>query len=145
MAASVTISAPINGSPLLITDTSTSLPTITSRTLTIFGPTGTLLATINMGASLSTTYVITQDQWLRFVLTLNAGAFVATADYLSEGIYYNGLINQVKSGCGCSGSSLCSDTAKAMLSDKAAVFYTTYGFAVNADTAIKAADQLILS
>ena len=144
MAASVVISSPISGSPLLITDTSTGLPTITSRVLTIFGPTGTLLATINMGASLTNTYAITGDQWLRFVLTLNAGAYTAETQYLSENFYYNGLINQVKSGCGCSGDSLCADPAKAILSDKAALFYTTYGFAVNADTCIKAADALIL-
>src|SRR6185312_17215220 len=103
MAASVTINAPVGATPLLITDSSTGLPTITSRVLTIYGPTGTLLSTINMGASLTTTYAITQDQWLRFVLTLNSGAYTAQSDYISEGFYYGGLISQSKSGCGCSG------------------------------------------
>lgn len=144
MAASATISAPISGSPLLFTDTSTDLPTITSRILTIYAADGTLLDTINMGASLTASYPITTDQWLRFVLTLNVGAYSVTVDYLSENFYYNGLINHVKSGCACSGNTLCADPAKAMLSDKAAVFYTTYGMAVNADTCIRAADALIL-
>jgi len=143
MPASGSVSQPISGTPLTFTDTSTGI-TVSSRVLTIYSATGALLNTINMGASLTTTYAITGDQWLRFVLTLNSGAYTATVDFLSENFYYNGLINQVKSGCGCSGDSLCADPAKAMLSDKAALFYTTYGFAVNADTCIKAADALIL-
>lgn len=144
MGASLSISTPISGTPILVTDTSTGLPTITSRVLTVFDATGTLLATINMGSSPTATYAVTGDQWLRFVLTLNAGAYTATGDFLLENFYYNGLVNNVKTGCGCSGNSLCSDTTKAMLSDKAAVFYATYGLAVNSDTCIKAADALIL-
>lgn len=144
MPASVTISAPLSGSPLLVTDSSTGLPSISSRILTVYSPTGTLLDTIDMGANLTTTYDITQDQWLRFVLTLNSGAYTEEVQYISVGFYYKALIAQSKSGCGCSGNSLCSDTAKAMMAEKAAIFYTTYGLAVNADTSIKAADALII-
>lgn len=145
MAASAKVTQGIDPTILTFWDTSTALPTITSRVLTIFSPTNTLLDTIDMGAAVTTTYAITQDQWLRFVLTLNDGAYVVITDYISEGFYYQALINQSKTDCGCSSkNSLCSDTAKAMLSDKAAVFYATYGFAVNADTCIKAANALII-
>lgn len=145
MAASGTVSQNLSGDTLTFLDTSTDLPTITSRVLTIFDPNNNLLQTINMGASLTTTYVITQDQWLRFILTLDTGAYTAVVDYVANGFYYNGLINKGKGNCsGCIGGSLCSDTAKAMISEKAAQFYNSYGFAVNADTAIKAADAYIL-
>lgn len=145
MAASGTVTQSLDGKTLTFVDTSSGLPTITSRILSIYSPTNVLLDTINMGASLTATYAITQDGWFRFSLSLNSGAYTTIVDYLAQNFYYTGLINKSRTDCGCSSNnSLCSDVAKAMMADKAAVFYTTYGFAANADTSIKAADALIL-
>lgn len=136
------VSQSLDGTILTFEDDSTGLPTITSRILTIYGPTGTELEEIDMGSDLTAEYEITGDQWLRFVLNLNDGAYETTVNFLAEGFYYKELINQSRGNC-CS-DSLCSNNAKAMISDKAALFYTQYSFAVNADTAIKAADAYII-
>lgn len=142
MPASGSVSQPLSGSPLTFTDTSTSLPTITSRILKILDATGDELEEIDMGSDLTAEYTITGDQWLRFRLILNEGAYTVDVDFLSEAFYYKALIEGSRSGC-CS-DTLCSDNAKAMISNKAAVRYTQFGFAVNADTAIKAADAYII-
>lgn len=144
MASSGSVASNLAGTILTFTDTSVDLPPITSRVLTIYSPTGELLDTIDMDGSLTADYAITNDQWVQFILTLNVGAYIVTVNVLAENIYYNGLVNETKSNCGCGNNSLCSDSAKAMMSERGAVFYNMYGFAVNSDKLIKVADALIL-
>lgn len=144
MAASLSVSAPQSGSPLNIVDTSTGLPAITSRILQVYNATNALIDTIDMGSSLTAEYVITQDQYLKFTLVLNDGDYTATEPFLSVNFYYNGLISQSLDPCGCGCGKSNFDVAKAMMSEKAAVFYFDNGVAINADTAIKAADAYIL-
>lgn len=86
----VSAGTPVNGNlSLFFTDTSTGVGTLTSRILTIYNSNNTLLATINMGATLTATYVITSDLYLSFIETIvdNAGTHVLTINYMSSTFY----------------------------------------------------------
>jgi hypothetical protein len=79
------------GNILTFTDTSTGVGTLVSRTLNIYDANGNLLQTINMGASLTTTYNITTDAYFQFVETIvdNTGTYTLTINYLSTVFYQN--------------------------------------------------------
>lgn len=86
-----------SGTVLTFTDTTTGIGALTSRTLQIFDPNSLLLDTVDMGASLTDTYDITQDQWLSFVETIvdNTGTYILTVNYLSTTFYQNAFANAI--------------------------------------------------
>lgn len=103
-----TVTNNIAGDQLTFTDTGAYTAPVTSRILTIFDPNGTLLATIDMGSSLTTVYPITADQYLSFVLNVTDATgpvTPSTVNYLAQGFYTVAYLNQLaQNGCGCAGS-----------------------------------------
>ncbi len=86
----VTAGVPVAGVvELTFTDTTTGITGLSSKTLVITDPLGTVLDTISMGAGTTATYDITSDQWLRWVLTVvdANGTSTATVDYVSIAFY----------------------------------------------------------
>lgn len=86
-----------SGNTLTFTDTTTGVGTLVSRTLNIYNANGVLLTTINMGATLSTTYSITADQYLSFVETIidNTGTYTGTVNIVSDGFYWVANLNML--------------------------------------------------
>ncbi len=105
--ASVSTSIPVDGVvTLTYTDSSTGVAApVTSRVLVISDANGTVLETINMGASLTATYDVESDQWLEFAETVvdANGTHTGNVNYLSTGFYdyqFPQSILDVSSVCG---------------------------------------------
>lgn len=101
--ASGTVTQSAGGSVLTYRDTGT-YGTVSSRILVVYDPNGNILQTTPMGASLTASYDISIDQWLRFqcIVIDNTGTFTATVDYLSTAFYDNTYVNILAQlGCGC--------------------------------------------
>lgn len=94
----VTPNTPVNGNlTLTFTDMSTGVGTLVSRILTIYNSNAVLVTTINMGATLTATYIVTTDQYLSFVETIvdNTGTYVLTVNYLSTTFYQISFANTI--------------------------------------------------
>ncbi len=88
--ATISASIPNNGNvTLTFTDQSTGLGTVISRTLTIYDYNGVLLDTINMGASLTATFVVVADGYFSFdeQIVDNTGTYSATFGYVCQAFY----------------------------------------------------------
>lgn len=93
-AGAVTQSAP--GSVLTFTDTTTGLTAPIVRSLVVYDPNGTPIAT-PVFSGLSATLDITADGWFSFVETIidANGAYVLTINYLSTAFYQNAFANAI--------------------------------------------------
>lgn len=129
-----------NGNVLTFTDTSTGVGSLTSRTLVIFDPNGSVLANINMGSSLTATYDIVIDGWFSFVETIvdNTGTYVLTVNYLSAAFYQNAFANAVAAqNCpSCDYFNVFFNLNRSQDSYAAAVRFFIGGFAIAAQTNI---------
>ena len=82
---------------LKYTDTG-SYGTVSSRTLVIYSSTGTVLDTVNMGATLTYTYTLTADAALQFVCTvvdnISGSPWVTTVYTLATGFFWQSYAEQ---------------------------------------------------
>ena len=78
-----------DGTVLTFTDTTTGVGTLTSRVLVITDSNNVVVATINMGATLTATTTITKDVFYTFVEIIvdNAGTYILTITFLSTAFF----------------------------------------------------------
>lgn len=95
----VSAGTPVNGNlTLTFTDTSTGVSSLVSRILNIYDSNGTpVVSPINMGATLTATYVTTTDKYLSFVEIIvdNTGTYPLTVNYLSTTFYQISFANAI--------------------------------------------------
>lgn len=84
-----TISQSSDGTQVVFLDTTTGVVGLVSRTLSILDANGVLLQQINMGATLTATYVISTDLYLQFVEVIvdNSGTSTGQVNFLSTAFY----------------------------------------------------------
>ncbi len=145
----VTTSIPVSGVVVLtFTDASSGVVNpVTSRTLVITDPNGTVLDTISMGSSLTATYGVESDQWLLFSLTVidADGTHTGETSYLSTAFYnyqYPQSILDVSSVCGDTFGVL-QNLSNSQLYYTAAEDAALFGQAVAANTLIIQANFLL--
>ncbi len=130
-----------------LTYTYTTTLTVTGAILTIYDSSGTLLTTINMGTVQTTTYGITTDVYLTFVLNVNSGAAIITTNYISTQFYKNAqaqLASFSNLPCGCAGVT-CSSFVKAREAINAAETFYAVGDGESSQLMLNAADYFILN
>lgn len=145
MATTASISQSSDGLTLTYTYVTDLTPVTAS--LSIYDSNGTLLTTINMGTNLSTTYGITADVYLTFVLNVNTGAATVTTNYISTQFYKNAqaqLASFSNLPCGCTGTA-CSSLVKAREAINSATTYYAVGDAQNSQLMLNAADYYVLN
>jgi len=145
MATTASISQSSDG--LTLTYTYSTTLTVTTASLSIYDSNGTLLTTIDMGTNLSTTYGITADVYLSFVLNVNTGADIITTNYISTQFYKNAqavLASVSNLPCGCIGTT-CSSLVKAREAINAATTYYAVGDSQNSQLMLNAADYYVLN
>ena len=134
-----------DGKTLTYTDTG-SYSTIISRILTIYDANGVLLNTINMGATLVSTFGITADGYYTFICTVvdNTGTFTATVNFLAENIYIAAMLSFL-AGLGCCNGCIPENVFIADLYAGGAEDSGSFGFGPQAQQQITAANTLINS
>ncbi len=91
---------------LLFTDTTTGVGTLVSRILNIADVNGNVIATINMGSSLTATFQILSDAYYSFTETItdNTGTYTGTINNVYTAFYdyiYSQVIAQLGCSCDC--------------------------------------------
>lgn len=134
-----------SGSPLTFTDQTTGLGTIISRNLSIYDGNGNLLATINMGGSISTDLDITADGYFSFIEVIvdNTGTYTALVNYLSTAFYeitYAPLANKLD--C-CGNEEKCINLYKGEICKSDAILFFERGVAELAQSNIEAANLFL--
>lgn len=136
-----------DGSTLLFTDTSSGVVDLVSRILTIQNSNDVVLDTIDMGDSLTASYDITADQWLKFSEQVidGSGTYTLTLTYLSTAFYENTFSNTIAQlGCDCNcGNEDLTYADKGELFKAAALRFAAGGFGVAANNNIVAANIYI--
>lgn len=136
-----------DGSPLTFSDSSTGVGTLVSRVLVITDSNSVVLATINMGSTLTATHDITADIYATFTETIidNTGTYVLVINYASVQFYnlaQAALAAQLAIPCNCDGAS-CTSLVKARESINAALTFTAIGDGQSAQIMLNNADYYI--
>lgn len=133
-----------DGTVLTYTDIG-SYGTVISRVLTIYDYDANVLATINMGASLTATYNITADGYFTFICEVfddTGGPFTATVAYLSTAFFQIAFAPQIAAQeCpACDTFAVFYNLNRAYLSEQAALIYASHGASVQAQNNITQAN-----
>lgn len=135
----------INGGAALYTDTGV-YNTVISRTLTVYDYLGNVLATFNMGTSLTQIYTFSADAWFQFtcVAVDNTGTWTTTVYFVSQGYYWDAYTAQFNAtACGCVGNNC--NLEQSQLSLNAALRFNLAGLvgAASSNSCIIAANYFV--